>query len=80
MTIVKYLFIVFFSTYLSIGFVYGQYLDPSKAMSQYILNAWDTDNGLPSNNLNDITQTQDGYLWIASFSGLSHLNITCFPA
>ncbi len=46
-------------------------LSPSKQLTQYILNQWDTDNGLPSSNVRRVLQTQDGYLWLAGFDGLT---------
>src|SRR5262245_55124617 len=32
--------------------------------------SWTTDNGLPQNSVNDILQTRDGYLWLATYGGL----------
>jgi signal transduction histidine kinase/ligand-binding sensor domain-containing protein len=32
--------------------------------------AWTTENGLPQNSINDILQTRDGYLWLATYGGL----------
>jgi len=32
--------------------------------------SWTTENGLPQNSINDILQTRDGYLWLATFGGL----------
>ncbi len=37
---------------------------------QYNIDNWDIDDGLPTNSLNDIVQTQDGYIWISGYSGL----------
>ncbi len=31
---------------------------------------WTTEDGLPQNSINDIVQTRDGYLWLATFGGL----------
>jgi signal transduction histidine kinase/ligand-binding sensor domain-containing protein len=36
----------------------------------YILQSWDRQTGLPYLDLKDITQTPDGYLWIATYNGL----------
>jgi ligand-binding sensor domain-containing protein/serine phosphatase RsbU (regulator of sigma subunit) len=71
----KYIFLIFI--FLEIGLIksYGQTstakLSPAKKLTQYILNQWDTDNGLPSSNVRRIVQTQDGYLWLAGFDGLT---------
>src|SRR5678810_393305 len=32
--------------------------------------SWTTNDGLPQNNINGITQTRDGYLWLTTFNGL----------
>ena len=37
---------------------------------KYEFDSWTTDNGLPQNSVNDILQTRDGYLWIATADGL----------
>jgi len=38
--------------------------------AQYGYQVWTVDNGLPQNGVRGITQTQDGYLWIATMGGL----------
>jgi ligand-binding sensor domain-containing protein len=38
--------------------------------AQYSFDHWTTDNGLPQNNVRDIVQTRDGYLWLATLDGL----------
>jgi ligand-binding sensor domain-containing protein/signal transduction histidine kinase len=40
------------------------------ACAQYTFDYWTTDNGLPQNSVTAITQTRDGYLWLATFDGL----------
>lgn len=45
-------------------------LSNHKKLTQYILNTWTTDDGLPSNTLLDVVQDKQGYLWMASYSGL----------
>lgn len=37
---------------------------------QYVSESWDFENGLPIGHINQIYQTPDGYLWLATFSGL----------
>src|SRR5262245_34771069 len=32
--------------------------------------SWTTENGLPQNSINDILQTRDGYVWLATYGGL----------
>jgi ligand-binding sensor domain-containing protein len=45
-------------------------LDPGRAMSQYITDSWKSDRGFPGGAVHGITQTGDGYLWIATEKGL----------
>src|SRR5215472_5631370 len=45
-------------------------LDPHKAISQYIHDVWETQDGLPQNSIRAITQTPDGYLWLGTPAGL----------
>ncbi len=48
----------------------SQALDPSKKLSQYVQRHWKIENGLPTNSLYAITQTQEGYIWIGTGVGL----------
>ncbi|QNI31752.1 hypothetical protein H7849_22325 [Alloacidobacterium dinghuense] len=45
-------------------------LDPDRAMSQYIRDGWNPENGFPGGQVNAIAQTGDGYLWIGAEKGL----------
>ena len=45
-------------------------LDPQKAITQYLLDVWGQEQGLPSAAVHDIVQTKDGYLWLATEGGL----------
>src|SRR5262252_93865 len=44
--------------------------DPDRALSQYIRDRWDSSSGFPGGQIYAITQTRDGYLWIAAENGL----------
>ncbi|MBI2838560.1 MAG: hypothetical protein HYX75_09610 [Acidobacteria bacterium] len=48
----------------------GFALDPEKAVTQYVHDIWSKENGLPHNTIEDIVQTPDGYIWIATLGGL----------
>jgi signal transduction histidine kinase/ligand-binding sensor domain-containing protein/DNA-binding response OmpR family regulator len=37
---------------------------------QFIVEQWTTNNGLPINHINQVYQTPDGFLWLATFNGL----------
>ncbi len=43
----------------------------ARADAAYRFNIWTADDGLPQNVITGITQTSDGYLWIATFNGLA---------
>ena len=45
-----------------------------KKISQYVIDNWTKDEGLPTNSLIDICQTEDGYIWISSYNGLIKFN------
>lgn len=47
-----------------------QALDPSRNLTQYALDVWRAEQGLPSNTVSSIIQTRDGYLWLGTQSGL----------
>lgn len=49
-------------------------LDPKKAIGQYSYSVWTTEHGLPSNTIQAITQTRDGYLWLATEDGLARFD------
>lgn len=42
----------------------------NSTLGQYVSESWDLENGLPIGHINQIYQTPDGYLWMATFSGL----------
>jgi ligand-binding sensor domain-containing protein len=50
-----------------IPFISEKSLSPSE---KYSVQTWNTENGLPQNSVNDIAQTNDGYLWMGTFDGL----------
>lgn len=39
-------------------------------LQQYVVSRWGMEEGLPQSSVNDILQTRDGYLWLATFGGL----------
>ncbi|MGB0348175.1 MAG: ligand-binding sensor domain-containing protein, partial [Balneolaceae bacterium] len=36
----------------------------------FIIDQWDIEDGLPANSVADILQSENGYLWLATFNGL----------
>src|SRR5688572_24056592 len=56
-------------------FVVGSETAPVKDLrSEFIVDFWQTDHGLPDNFITSLAQTPDGYLWVATFSGLARFN------
>ena len=53
-------------------------LDPKKAITQYLHEAWTAENGLPQNTVQAIIQTRDGYLWLGTQDGLVRFDGTHF--
>ncbi len=49
-------------------------LNPAHAVTQYPLEHWELEDGLPQNTINDVVQTRDGYLWIATQVGLARFD------
>ncbi len=47
-------------------------------LSHYSQAVYDFDNGLPTSGVNDILQTQNGYIWAASYDGLIRYDGTRF--
>jgi ligand-binding sensor domain-containing protein len=45
-------------------------LDPARALSQYLRDQWDSDTAFPGGAVYSISQSLDGYLWIATEKGL----------
>ena len=45
-------------------------LDPRKAITQYTMDTWQAENGLPQNSVMSIMQSRDGYLWLGTEEGL----------
>lgn len=49
-------------------------LEPTKSISQYIQRSWSDKTGLPINTVNSITQSKDGYLWLATYEGIARFD------
>ncbi|HEV8485923.1 MAG TPA: two-component regulator propeller domain-containing protein, partial [Blastocatellia bacterium] len=49
-------------------------LDPGKAVTQYGHDVWQIDQGLPQNSIDSITQTSDGFLWVATEEGFARFD------
>ena len=49
-------------------------LNPDKAITQYGHDVWQIDQGLPQNSVDAITQTSDGFLWVATEEGFARFD------
>jgi ligand-binding sensor domain-containing protein/signal transduction histidine kinase len=49
-------------------------LNPDRKLSQYGLQTWQTDSGLPQNSARAILQTRDGFLWFATREGVARFD------
>jgi ligand-binding sensor domain-containing protein/signal transduction histidine kinase len=49
-------------------------LDPLLQPSQYVLDTWQTGQGLPQNSAQAVARTPDGYLWIGTEEGLARFD------
>lgn len=50
----------------------------TKLPFNFVFSKWTENNGLPQNSVNDIIQTRDGYIWVATFGGLARFDGTKF--
>jgi len=48
----------------------AQALRPTKALTQYVREIWQQEEGLPENDVTGIVLTRDGYLWLGIEEGL----------
>lgn len=67
MILILHLFLIAFSN-LSFGLDSKETQKLSK--SNFVLSQWTMENGLPQSSVNDIIQTKDGFIWLATFGGL----------
>src|ERR1035438_6054929 len=42
--------------------------------SDFVVTSWQMQDGLPSDRVRAVTQTRDGYLWVATFNGLARFD------
>jgi ligand-binding sensor domain-containing protein len=49
-------------------------LNPTRPMSEYMLDFWQEDSGLPQKHVFVIHQTRDGYLWLGTRGGLARFD------
>lgn len=62
--------IVFLSGLFQLSYSQQIKLDPEKAISQYNISFYSSDNGMPGRGALSVCQTSDGYIWFATYNGL----------
>jgi len=55
-------------------------LNPERRADSYSIQGWSTLHGLPSNKLRGVTQTRDGYIWIATSQGIARFDGSRFTS
>ncbi len=81
--LLKVLAVALFAAMVSLQSLGQPILDPNKKISQYVLQSWNTEHGMTSESTNDLLQSQDGYIWIGTYTGLHRFdgqNFTIFNA
>jgi diguanylate cyclase (GGDEF)-like protein len=48
--------------------------EPATSLTQYKVDTWQTEQGLPLNTVQSLFQTRDGYLWVGTAGGLSRFD------
>lgn len=66
---------LFFSMMLGASLKSSAQLHPA---DQYVVKHWGMNEGLPQSSVNDIIQTKDGYIWLATFGGLVRFDGVAF--
>src|ERR1700678_4146331 len=49
-------------------------LDPSRQLSQYVLDNWQLQEGLPQSSVQALARTPDGYLWVGTQEGVARFD------
>src|SRR5215813_1161389 len=55
-------------------------LDPHRKLTQYIHRTWQTEQGLAKVQIDSLSQTRDGYLWLGTYTGLVRFDGVRFTA
>jgi ligand-binding sensor domain-containing protein/signal transduction histidine kinase len=58
----------------AMGLFFGAVPQAIAAPMDYLVDVWDTENGLPSSTVTSIAQTPDGYLWVGTYAGLARFD------
>jgi len=53
---------------------WGDLATPVSASPNYLVRAWQAEQGLPQNKVTAVLQTRAGYLWVGTYSGLARFD------
>jgi signal transduction histidine kinase/ligand-binding sensor domain-containing protein len=59
---------------ITLWFAAGGFPLPASAAPNYFVRSWQSEAGLPQNQVSSVVQTQDGYLWAGTYSGLARFD------
>ena len=59
---------------LAAEFLFSFSLPLRSAPADFLVDKWDTGDGLPSSTVTSIAQTPDGYLWVGTYNGLARFD------
>src|SRR5581483_5440290 len=61
-------------------FFSGAFISPAMTNSAWSVHVWQSDDGLPNNDVMSIAQTRDGYLWVTTPTRLARFDGVQFEA
>ncbi len=64
------LFLAFLLSLLPSARAASAHESPTKPITQYSLDSWQVEDGLPQNSVSSVVQTKEGYLWLGTLEGL----------
>ncbi len=73
----KYLIVAFLSVIFCMVVFYPislVALDPSRSVTQYMIQSWNQLDGIPQNTIMSVIQTRNGYIWVGTQEGLARFN------
>ncbi len=63
-----------FATVVALMALFNRATGEEATEAGYFQRVWTTDDALPENSVTAVVQTQDGYLWLATYAGLARFD------
>ena len=70
--VIHFLALIFFSFILLPNFLLS--LNPENKLEEYLRRTWTVQSDLPLNTITALVQTEDGYIWVGTYAGLSRFD------